>query len=159
MNLSHEDKRLCTTSLLRSFNDGLLFKNSIIVKMGKDKVKLAPTVGIKTFQSPISKKFQMIDKNIFGPGYNVPGSITADQLGNVLMSNRNLTPQLLDDLRGLVGKKQFDRFVRGKIQQGFDKSLIYAKEGDTMGLTFDPFKFEDMLFKYSKNKIGNYCNS
>tara|TARA_R100001594_G_scaffold63985_1_gene98334 strand:- start:55 stop:2091 length:2037 start_codon:yes stop_codon:yes gene_type:complete len=120
-------------------------ENSIIVKMGKDKVKLAPTVGVKTFKSPISKKFQMIDKNIFGPGYNVPGSITADQLGNVLMSNRNLTPQLLDDLRGLVGKKQFDRFVRGKIQQGFDKSLIYAKEGDTMGLTFDPYKFEDVL--------------
>ena len=120
-------------------------ENSIIVKIGKDKVKLDSTVGIKAFKSPISKKFQMIDKNIFGPGYNVPGSITSDQLGNVLMANRNLSPQLLDDLRGLVGKKQFDRFVRARMQQGFDKSLVYGKEGDVMGLTFDPFKFEDML--------------
>ena len=120
-------------------------ENSIIVKIGKDKVKLAPTVGIKAFQSPISKKFQMVDKNIFGPGYNVPGSITSDQLGNVLMSNRNLTPQLLDDLKGLIGKKQFDRFVRARIQQGFDKSLVFTREGGVNGLTFDPFKFEDML--------------
>ena len=50
-------------------------------------------------QQPIAQKFKLVDKNIFGPGYNVPGSVTSDQLGNVLMANRNVTPQVLDDLR------------------------------------------------------------
>ena len=121
-------------------------ENSLVVKTATgEKKKLTPTVGIGAFQTPTAKKFMMVDKNIFGAGFQQPGSITADQLGNVLLANRNVSPQLLDDLRNLVGKKQFDRFVRARIQQGFDKSLVLSKEGGVNGLIFDPFKFEDAL--------------
>ncbi len=121
-------------------------ENSLVVKTATgEKKKLTPTVGISAFQTPTAKKFMMVDKNIFGAGFQQPGSITADQLGNVLLANRNVSPQLLDDLRNLVGKKQFDRFVRARIQQGFDKSLVLSKEGGVNGLIFDPFKFEDAL--------------
>lgn len=121
-------------------------ENSLIIKTTEGQRKKIPsTVGIGVFQTPVAKKFQMVDKNIFGPGFQQPGSITADQLGNVLLANRNISPQLLDDMRNLVGKKQFDRFVRARIQQGFDKSLVLSKEGGVNGLIFDPFKFEDAL--------------
>ena len=111
----------------------------------KEGIKLTSIPGKGAFGTPISKKFQMVDKNIFGQGFNVPGSITADQLGNVLLANKNVTPQVLNDLRTLVGKKQFDRFVRARMQQGYDKSLVQFSEAGRNGLMFDPFKFEDAL--------------
>ena len=121
-------------------------ENSLVVKTADGQRKTIPsTVGIGVFQTPTAKKFKMIDKNIFGAGFQQPGSITADQLGNVLLANRNVSPQLLDDLRNLVGKNQFDKFVRARIQQGFDKSLVLSKEGGVNGLIFDPFKFEDAI--------------
>ena len=121
-------------------------ENSLVVKTAEGQRKTIPsTVGIGVFQTPTAKKFKMIDKNIFGAGFQQPGSITADQLGNVLLANRNVSPQLLDDLRNLVGKNQFDKFVRARIQQGFDKSLVLSKEGGVNGLIFDPFKFEDAI--------------
>jgi len=121
-------------------------ENSLVVKTAEGQRKTIPsTVGIGVFQTPTAKKFKMIDKNIFGAGFQQPGSITADQLGNVLLANRNISPQLLDDLRNLVGKNQFDKFVRARIQQGFDKSLVLSKEGGVNGLIFDPFKFEDAI--------------
>ena len=122
-------------------------ENSLVVKTADGQRKTIPsTVGIGVFQTPTAKKFKMIDKNIFGAGFQQPGSITADQLGNVLLANRNVSPQLLDDLRNLVGKNQFDKFVRARIQQGFDKSLVLSKEGGVNGLIFDPFKFIKLIF-------------
>ena len=126
-------------------------ENSLITSVMKKEatkqgVKLTPIVGIKAFDTPTAKKFKMIDKNIFGSGFNVQGSITSDQLGNVLLANRNVTPQVLNDLRSLVGKKQFDRFVRARMQQGYDKSLVqFTDPSKGNGLMFDPFKFEDAL--------------
>ena len=120
-------------------------ENSIVVKIGKDKVKLSPTIGIKKFDTPIAKKFKMVDKNIFGAGFERQGSITADQLGNTLLKSSNLTPQLLDDLKGLVGKKQYDRFVRQVFQKAYNKSVVTTREGGMNGLMFDPHKFEDLI--------------
>jgi len=130
------------------FANGLensMITNAMTKKAAEEGIKLTPTVGIKAFQRPIAQKFKLVDKNIFGPGYNVPGSVTSDQLGNVLMANRNVTPQVLDDLKSLVGKKQFDRFVRARMQQGYDSSLVQFSEGGVNGLMFDPFKFQDAL--------------
>ena len=120
--------------------------NKVMKKQAKDKgIKLVSIPGKRSFDAPIAKEFKKIDKNIFGPGFNVQGSISSDQLGKVLLSNRNVTPQLLDDLRTLVGKKQYDNFVRSRLQQGFDKSLIKFNEPTRTGLMFDPYKFEANL--------------
>lgn len=56
---------------------------------------------------------------------------------------RKLSPQLLNDLRTLVGEKQFTKFVRAKMQKGFDDSLIASSQKGQ--LMFDPYKFEKGL--------------
>ena len=104
-------------------------ENSIITNKLKKQasdagVKLTAIPGKKVFDSSVARDFKKVDKNIFGPGFEVQGSITADQLGKVLIANRNVTPQLLDDLRTLVGDKAYKNFVRSRLQTGYDKSLV-----------------------------------
>ena len=79
------------------------------------------------------------------------GSLTADQLGKVIVSNRNITPQILKDLKTLVGEKQFKNFVRARLQQNYDDALVRFSEPDKTGLMFDPFKFSSNLGLDSKS--------
>ena len=111
----------------------------------KEGVKLKIVPGMTAFDSPAAREFKKVDKNIFGPGFKVQGSLTADQLGKVLIANRNVTPQLLDDLRSLVGDTQYKNFVRARLQRGYDNSLVKFSEPDKTGLMFDPAKFEANL--------------
>ena len=104
--------------------------------------KIVPIPGKKIFDSIPAKEIKKVDKNIFKAGFETPGSITADQLAANLLK-KNVSPQYLKDLRVLIGEKQFNRFVRTKLQKGFDDSLITgAKTGELM---FDPYKFEKTL--------------
>ena len=157
--LSKSKKKILDPNLLSDIATKLKFadkvyanglENSIITnamkkQAQKEGVKLVTIPGKGAFDTPIAAKFKMIDKNIFGPGFQVQGSITSDQLGKVLLASRNVTPQLLNDLRTLVGKKQYNNFVRARLQQGFDKSLIRFNEPTRTGLMFDPYKFEANL--------------
>jgi len=148
-------------SLIRSLKEtGAIEKGANIVAIP----------GKKIFDSSTSKVFKRTDKNIFGTGFEVPGSINVDELGQALL-NRNASPQLLKDLSTLVGPKQFRTFVRSKLQKGFDDSLIKSGGKSKQGLTFDPYTFEknlglntesgreilDIMLKNSKNfdKAGN----
>ena len=125
-------------------------QNSIISNVmkkeaSKQGVKLTTIPGKKTFDSPVSKEFKKVDKNIFGPGFEVQGSINVDLLGEALVK-RGASKALFADLRSLVGQKQFDKFTRAKIQKGFDDSLIPKSEGgSSAGLIFNPYKFEQNL--------------
>ena len=130
----------------RVYAEGL--QNSIIKeiasKEGKKKVKdLVAIPGKKTFDSPTAGVFKKVDKNIFGAGFQKPGSLNADELGNALLS-KNASPKFMKDLRSLVGDKQFDRFVRNKFQKAFDGSLVPPGKNQ-VGLRFDPYKFEKNL--------------
>ena len=130
----------------RVYAEGL--QNSIIKeiasKEGKKKVKdLVAIPGKKTFDSPTAGVFKKVDKNIFGAGYQKPGSLNADELGDALL-RRNASPKFLKDLKSLVGDKQFDRFVRNKFQKAYDGSLIPPGKNQ-VGLRFDPYKFEKNL--------------
>ena len=108
----------------------------------KEGVKLVTIPGKGAFATPVAKEFKKVDKNIFGTGFQVQGSITADQLGIKLLE-KNASPQLLRDLSTLVGPTQFKKFVRSRLQQGFNDSLIQgSKPGKLM---FDPYKFEKNL--------------
>ena len=110
----------------------------------KETDNIVPIVGKKAFEKPIASVFKKVDKNIFKPGFEVPGSITADDLATALLKKNSVSPQLIDDLRTLVGEKQFNRFVRARLQTGFDDSL-YAVGKENVGLTFDPYKFQKNL--------------
>jgi hypothetical protein len=126
------------------YSEGL--ENSIIVKTASgQKMKIPETVGIKAFEQPVAGKFRLVDKNIFGSGFERPGSITADQLGNVILSNKNVSPQYLKDLKNLIGEKPYKSLIRARIQQSFDKSLVPFREGGVNGLMFDPYNFENAL--------------
>ena len=123
-------------------------QNSIIKditsKQGGKKVKdLVAVPGKKTFDSPTAGIFKRVDKNIFGPGFQKPGSLNADELGEALLK-RNAGPKYFKDLKSLVGEKQFDRFVRNKFQKAYDNSLIQPGKNQ-VGLRFDPYKFERNL--------------
>ena len=117
----------------------------IAEKEGKKKVKdLVAVPGRRTFDAPISGTFKRVDKNIFGAGFETPGSLNADELAEALLK-RNASPKFFKDLKSIVGQKQFDRFVRSKLQKAYDGSLIPAADKKIGGLMFDPYKFEKNL--------------
>tara|TARA_A100001515_G_scaffold93740_1_gene75043 strand:+ start:1199 stop:3568 length:2370 start_codon:yes stop_codon:yes gene_type:complete len=123
-------------------------QNSIIKeiaeKEGKKKVKgLVPVPGKKTFDAPVGSTFKRVDKNIFGAGFESPGSLNADEIGEALL-RRNASPKFFSDLKSIVGQKQFDRFVRAKLQKAYDGSLVNIDK-QIGGLAFDPYKFEKNL--------------
>ena len=99
--------------------------------------------GVTAFEKPISSVFKQVDKNIFRAGFEKPGSITADQLGEALLK-RKASPEVFNNLKSLIGEKQFKKFVRSKLQKAYDDSLFQAGD-DVVGLTFDPYKFERNL--------------
>ena len=124
-------------------------QNSIIKDMAKKegakKVKnLVPIPGKKVFDSPVAREFKKVDKNIFGPGFEIQGSINVDLLGEALLK-RGASKALFADLRSLVGQKQFDKFARARLQKAYDGSLITSGEKGSQGLVFDPYKFESNL--------------
>jgi len=116
-------------------------KKSGIVKKTDD---IVPIVGKKAFEKPIASMFKKVDKNIFKPGFEVPGSITSDDLATALLKKNSVSPQLVDDLRTLVGEKQFNKFVRARLQKGFDDSLYDAGK-ESVGLIFNPYIFQKNL--------------
>ena len=129
--------KVYATGIENSIIKSLIKKGTI--KKGAD---IVPIPGKRIFQEPTAGIFKKVDKNIFGTGFKVPGSLNADELGEALLK-RNASPQFLDDLRTLVGEKQFTNFVRSKFQTGFNSSLITGpKKGQ---LIFDPYTFEKKL--------------
>ena len=117
----------------------------IAEKEGKKKIKdLVPVPGIRTFDSPTADSFKRVDKNIFGAGFETPGSLNADELAEALL-RRKAGPKFFKDLKSIVGQKQFDRFVRNKLQKAYDSSLVPSADKQIGGLMFDPYKFEKNL--------------
>ena len=124
-------------------------QNSIIKKLVKEGTikkgaDIVPIPGKKVFDSPVAREFKKVDKNIFGPGFEVQGSINVDLLGDALLK-RGASKALFADLRSLVGQKQFDKFTRARLQKSYDGSLIMSSEKGSQGLIFDPYKFESNL--------------
>ena len=156
--MSKSKKELLNPKLLSDIATKLKFadkvyanglQNSIIKDMAKKegakKVKdLVPIPGKKVFDSPVSREFKKVDKNIFGPGFEVQGSINVDLLGDALLK-RGASKALFADLRSLVGQKQFDKFTRARLQKAYDGSLITSSEKGSQGLIFDPYAFESNL--------------
>jgi hypothetical protein len=76
--------------------------------------------GMAKFASPTAKKFKQIDKNIFGAGAEIPGTINADQLAKKVLKIGS--PQSLQQLRGLVGDKVYKTSVKSLMDDAFDKA-------------------------------------
>ena len=97
--------------------------------------------GMAKFASPTAKKFKQIDKNIFGAGAEIPGTINADQLAKKVLKIGS--PQSLQQLRGLVGDKVYKTSVKSLMDDAFDKA---TKSTPTdVDLNFDVNKLKKEL--------------
>jgi len=105
--------------------------------------------GMAKFASPTAKKFKQIDKNIFGAGAEIPGTINADQLAKKVLKIGS--PQSLQQLRGLVGDKVYKTSVKSLMDDAFDKA---TKSTPTdVDLKFDVNKLKkDLCFIGQKSE-------
>lgn len=97
--------------------------------------------GMAKFASPTAKRFKQIDKNIFGAGAEIPGTINADQLAKKVLKIGS--PQSLQQLRGLVGDKVYKTSVKSLMDDAFSKA---TKSSPTdVELNFDVNKLRQEL--------------
>ena len=97
--------------------------------------------GMSKFSSPIAKKFKQIDKNIFGAGAEIPGTINSDELAKKVLKIGS--PQSLQQLRGLVGDKVYKTSVKSLMDDAFAKA---TKSSPTdVDLNFDVNKLRQEL--------------
>lgn len=99
--------------------------------------------GIKPFERTAARGFKRVDKNIFGKGFAIPGTLEPDQVfSSVFKSN---SPQALRDLRRLVGETGFRRASRAFLDNAFDNARVPAGEGLSLPDLFSAQRFERNL--------------
>jgi len=81
--------------------------------------------GMAKFNSPMARKFKQVDKNIFGPGAEIAGTINADELTRKVLKIGS--PQSIQQLRTLVGDKQFAQVRTAFVNDAFEDATIRTK--------------------------------
>lgn len=81
--------------------------------------------GMAKFNSPMAKKFKQVDKNIFGPGAEISGTINADELTRKVLKIGS--PQSIQQLRTLVGDKQFAQVRTAFVNDAFEDATIRTR--------------------------------
>lgn len=76
---------------------------------------------IAEFQTPTAQRFGRVDRNIMRAGFEVPGSISADEAADIVLNLRS--PQAVRDLRTLVGNDIMDQSARGYLESAFEASI------------------------------------
>lgn len=92
---------------------------------------------IKRFETPSAKRFGRIDKNIFKPGFQKPGTRPEDQAFSAVFDTKS--PQALQDLRDVVGKMSFKKAARKHLDDAFTQSFI--EDAATGAKTFNSNRF------------------
>jgi hypothetical protein len=92
--------------------------------------------GILAFQTPTAQKFGRVDKNIFKPGPDKPGTINPDELMRPVFNTDS--PIALKQLRDLVGDDAFRRASRTHLENSFQQSWkSEVRHGEPVDV-FDP---------------------
>ncbi|MGI9411542.1 MAG: hypothetical protein ACR2OV_15795 [Hyphomicrobiaceae bacterium] len=81
--------------------------------------------GIVRFQNPTAQRFGRVDRNIFGAGREVPGSINPDEAADIVTNLRSADS--VRDLRALVGQDVMNQAARGWLDDAFQSAI---REGD-----------------------------
>ena len=81
--------------------------------------------GMAKFNSPMAKKFKQVNKNIFGPGAEIAGTINADELTRKVLKIGS--PQSIQQLRTLVGDKQFAQVRTAFVNDAFEDATTMTK--------------------------------
>ena len=82
--------------------------------------------GIVKFQTPTAQRFGRVDRRIFGPGADLPGTMNADQTADFVLNLRS--PQAVRDLRSLVGDDVMNGAARNFLE-GAVESSRFADSG------------------------------
>lgn len=96
-----------------------------------------------TFESATAQKFGKADRNIFNKAVWKPGSKEADEIYRDVFSTKSL--DALQNLREIVGPKEFRRASRVYLDNAIDASRITAKEGALVDNLFSAAKFEKQI--------------
>ncbi len=97
----------------------------------------------RTFETPTARRFGRVDKNIFGKGVFKTGTVNADDVFKDVFQARS--PEALDDLRKLVGNREFRRASRAYLTDALNKAAVPAKEGSLVETLFSAADFEKRL--------------
>ena len=109
--------------------------------------------GMAKFASPTAKRFRQVDKNIFGAGAEIPGTINADQLAKKVLKIGS--PQSLQQLKGLVGDKVYKTSVRSLMDDAFSKAQKTASTDVDLNFNVNTLKEElGFIGKKSENFSG-----
>lgn len=95
---------------------------------------------IGTFRTPTAKIFGRVDKNIFRPTYEDPGTKEADELMKALFNTKS--PRSIRNLAKVLGQEEMSRAVGAFVKNAFNEGLA-VKEPKTM--IFDFNKFNNIL--------------
>ena len=124
-----------------------------LIKKLKDADKFYSNEIVK-FTGSTGKKFGKVDANVFKPGFKKPGSIEPDQIYDTVVQASS--PASLQDLRALIGIKNYEKVVRRVIDNAFTKSA--TRDEKFRGLKFDPYKLEENLGLVGKNQSDKLAN-
>lgn len=85
--------------------------------------------GIAQFESPVARSFSAVDRNVFRPGFTVPGSQNPDELAIRLFRQGRVidSPTGVRDLRNLVGEDAFRRGASTHLQNQIDNALAFEQ--------------------------------
>jgi len=122
-----------------------------------EKIKIADNFyanNIIKFKSPTAKRFTKAEKNIFEPGFKKSGVIDPDETFQAVV--RTSSPQSLEDLRFLIGDKNYAKVTKKVIDNAFQKSV--AKSDEFRGLSFNPYKLEEELGLVGKKQSEKLFN-
>lgn len=90
----------------------------------------------KLWERPTAKKFGTVDRGLYGfeHGYFKPGGKNSDEIFSAVWNDKSI--DALDDLKKIVGERQYKEGVQQYIRKAFDASVKRGQEG---GLTTEQF--------------------
>lgn len=120
--------------------DETLVAGGDVIKEALDRANAFYSDGIVRFQTPTAQRFGRIDRNVFGPGREVPGTVNADQAADVITNLRS--PQAIRDMRSLIGDDVVNDAARTFLAEAVEASrfpdsgfLDFAALKDQLGIT------------------------
>ena len=106
--------------------------------------------GMESFETPTAKQFGRVEKNIFGPGRDIPGTLNEDEVARVAVNLRSA--QAITDLEALVGRKTVRDAARFHVEQARNQSIEEIIVGTETVEILNPIKFLKLLGLKSRDK-------
>ncbi len=130
-------------------------KGTIVFQTPAGAVTLKTTLppgfrGMESFETPTAKQFGRVEKNIFGPGRDIPGTLNEDEVARAAVNLRSA--QAITDLEALVGKDVVRNASRFHVEQSLNQSIEEIVVGTEAVQVLNPIRFLKQLGLKSRDK-------